>query len=51
MWAQSVNQKKSREKSVDFGVWQVIHLDTADKSEFRKLQQLKIETGELSTQV
>jgi len=29
---------------------QVIHLDTADKSEFRKLQQLKMELGELSTQ-
>eukprot|EP00960_Hanusia_phi_P060074 764389-Hanusia_phi.AAC.7 len=39
------------------GVWpclmgapQVQHLDTSDKAEFRKLQQLKKELGELSTQ-
>eukprot|EP00286_Rhodomonas_abbreviata_P001930 CAMPEP_0181290586 /NCGR_PEP_ID=MMETSP1101-20121128/1491_1 /TAXON_ID=46948 /ORGANISM="Rhodomonas abbreviata, Strain Caron Lab Isolate" /LENGTH=993 /DNA_ID=CAMNT_0023394877 /DNA_START=39 /DNA_END=3016 /DNA_ORIENTATION=- len=30
--------------------YQVQHLDTADKSEFRKLQQLKKEQGELSSQ-
>jgi len=29
---------------------QVAHLDTADKNEFRKLLQLKMELGELSTQ-
>lgn len=29
---------------------QVQHLDTSDKAEFRKLQQLKKELGELSTQ-
>jgi hypothetical protein len=31
-------------------VGQVLHLDTADKQEFRKLLQLKVEQGELSAQ-